>query len=219
MGVVLMIMTIGGLIVATVLLAISYFTKKTWLRIFVLGGITTWLVGYVILLFVGSIFSEEKMLAFNEPKEFCGFYFDCHLHTAVTDVRKTKQIGDRKAQNEFYIVKVKVFSDAKQATLHLIETKAEAYDEGGRIYSRDLEAEKLLPTADVSLNQDVAANQSFEKEIVFDITEPAQSVRLLVTEGYGVDKIIEAVLVGDEESIGHKRNYFKLETNEQVAGN
>ncbi|MGI8786850.1 MAG: DUF4352 domain-containing protein [Pyrinomonadaceae bacterium] len=217
MGVVLLAMTIGGLIIAAILLTFSYFTKKIWLRTFVLGGVFVWFASYAILLFVGSFFSEEKTLALNEPKEFCGFYLDCHLHAAVSDVRKTKTIGDKTASGEFYIVKVKVSSDAKQATLHLIETNAEAFDEGGRIYSRDLEAEKFLPTADVSLNRDVAANASFEKEIVFDISEPAKSVRLLVTEGYGIDHAIEAILIGDEDSIGHRRNYFNLEQQTQTS--
>lgn len=217
MGVVLLTMTIGGLVIAAGLLAISFFAKLNWLRIFVLGGVTVWLLGYAILLFVGSHFSEEHTLALNQPKEFCGFYLDCHLHTQVSDVRKTKQIGDQTAQGEFYIVRLKVFSDAKQAKMRLIEPKAEATDEAGRTYTRREEAEKFLPTANVSLNQDVSAGQNFEKEIVFDVTEPAENVRLLVTEGYGIDKAIEAVLIGDEDSIGHKKNYFSLETGNQIA--
>ncbi|CAN5590773.1 hypothetical protein BH24ACI2_BH24ACI2_03460 [soil metagenome] len=80
MGVVLMSMTIGGLIVAVILLIFSFITNQTWLKTFVFGGVAVWLIGYVILLFVGSIFSEEKTLVLNEPKEFCSFYFDCHMH-------------------------------------------------------------------------------------------------------------------------------------------
>ena len=62
MGVILLAMTIGGLIIAAILLAISYFAKLSWLRTFVLGGVIIWIFGYVILLFVGSIFSEERNL-------------------------------------------------------------------------------------------------------------------------------------------------------------
>lgn len=217
MGVVLLAMTIGGFVIAAILLTVSFFARLNWLRTFVLGGVTVWVLGYAILLFVGSYFSEEHTLGLNQSKEFCGFYLDCHLHTAVTDVRKTKQIGDQTTQGEFYIVKLKVFSNAKQATMHLVEPKTEATDENGRIYTRREEAEKFLPTANVSLSQDLAAGQSFEKEIVFDVSEPAENVRLLVTEGYGIDKAIEAVLIGDEDSIGHKKNFFSLETREQIA--
>ena len=61
---------------------------------------------------------------------------------------RLKQIGDKTAQGEFYIVKVKIFSDAKQATLRLLEDKSEVTDdEGGRIYARREMAERLLPSS------------------------------------------------------------------------
>ncbi len=219
MGVILLVMTIGGLIIAAILLAVSYFAKLNWLKTFVFGGVTVWLVGYVILLFVASIFSEEQNLGLNQPKEFCGFYLDCHLHTAVLDVRKTKQIGDKTANGEFYVVKVKVFSDAKNPSiaLRLLEPKAEVTDKDGKTYIRILEAENELPTAKVPLNQDVKTNDPFEKEIVFDLPTDAKNPRLDISEGYGIDKAIEAVLIGDEDSFLHKRNYFNLETSEKLA--
>ena len=93
MGVVLLAMTIGGLVIAAIAFVIAYSAKIGWLKTFVLGGVFTWLAGYLILLAIGSIFSVERTLAFNEPKEFCGFYFDCHIHTAVTGVRTAKTIG------------------------------------------------------------------------------------------------------------------------------
>ena len=46
MGVLLMLMTIGGLIVAAVLLVIALIGKKKWLRNFVLGGVALWFVFY-----------------------------------------------------------------------------------------------------------------------------------------------------------------------------
>lgn len=214
-------MTIGGLIMAAVLLVFSFLKNIAWLRTFVLGGVVIWLVGYAILLFVNSIFSEEKILALNEPKEYCGFYLDCHLHTVVTDVRTAKQIGDKTAEGEFYIVKVKVFSNAKNPSIafHLIEPKAEITGESGRIYSRLKEVENQLPTGQVELNQDIKGAETIEKEIVFDITESSKDLKLLITEGYGIDKAIEAVLIGDEDSILHKHSYFKLEAENQFVSN
>src|SRR5688572_27680689 len=123
MGVLLMVMTIGGLVVAAIVLAVSAYTRKTWLRNFVLGGVTVWLMVYAVMLFGSSLASEEIELWLNEPKEYCGFYLDCHMHTAVTGVRRTKTIGDRTANGEFYVVTVKVFSNAKAATLGFGELK------------------------------------------------------------------------------------------------
>ena len=220
MGVLLMLMTIGGLVVATILLAVSLFTKKAWLAKFTLGGVAVWFVFYAVMLFGFSIFSKEKTLALNEAKEYCGFYLDCHMHTVVTGVRTAKTIGDRIATGEFYIVMVKVFSDARNPniTFRLLEPKAEVTDGSGRTFTRNTDAESSLPTTQVQLNQDIKGSQTIEKEIVFDITGPGNDLKLLITEGYGIDKYIEAVLVDDEDSICHKRTYFKLEEQKQTAG-
>lgn len=214
MGVILMAMTIGGLLIAGVLLIISFAAKKTWLRTFVLGGVTTWFVGYIILLLVGSIFSEEKTLGLNEPKEFCGFYLDCHMHTSVSDVKKTRTIGDKTANGEFYIVKVKVFSDAKRVDLGLLNPKLYVIDDNGKRYARVEAVENPAPPFD----QKVPAGGSFEREVVFDLPADVKNPRLDIAEGIGIDKVIETVLIGDEDSIFHKRNYFKLEEQTQTAG-
>ncbi len=127
-------------------------------------------------------------------------------------MRTAKQIGDREAKGEFYIVKVKVFSDAKNPNIafRLLEPKAEIADVQGHIYMRNKAIENLLPTSQIQLNQDIKGTETLEKEIVYDITGPSDQLKLLVTEGYGVDKYIEAVLIDDEDSILHKQTYFKL---------
>ncbi len=213
MGAILLMMTIGGLIAAAILLAISFWTKKAWLTNFVLGGVSVWFIFYAIIFFISSIFSEEKTLALNEPKEFCGFYIDCHMHTAVSDVQKTKNFGGKTAIGEFYIVKIKVSSDAKQVPLNLITPNFEVVDADGNRFQRDASLEKPEP----NWEQKVPAGGSFEKEVVFDLPTEIKNPRLDVREGYGIDHAIEAILVGDEDSFLHKRLYFKLEEQPQTA--
>src|SRR5215468_2076581 len=128
MGVLLMLMTIGGLIVAAILLGIAWLNQSAWLKKFVIGGLAVWFAFYVAMLLGFSFFSTEATLTANEPKEFCGFYLDCHMHTSVTGVRRTKTLGDRVATGEFYIVTVKVFSNAKRATLGLHTVDAHVVD-------------------------------------------------------------------------------------------
>ncbi len=210
MGVLLMLMTICGLVAAFILLVISVFTKKAWLRKFVFGAVATWFVFYAILLFGTSLLSKEKTLHLNEPKAFCGFYIDCHMHTTVTNVRKAKTIGYKTANGEFYVVKVKVFSDAKRATLGLITVDALVVDEQNREFARDEQAELQLGEQP-PFEKKILPVESFEKEIVFDLPADAKNPRLDVREGYGIDHVIEAVLIGDEDSLFHKRIRFNLE--------
>ena len=216
MGVLLMATTIGGVLVAMVLLAVSIATRKALLRNLVFGGVAVWSVFYFAMLIGSSLHSEEKELGFNQPKEFCGFYLDCHMHTAVTDVQRTKTIGNKSANGEFYIVKVKVFSNAKQATLGLVAVDAHVVDASGRTYSRDSQAETLLPSQP-DFDRKISPIENFEKDIVFDLPEDVASPRLDIREGYGIDHVIEALLVDDEDSVLHKRAYFRLEAPGETA--
>ncbi len=218
MGVLMMLMTIGGLMIAAVLLLLAFWKRQSWLKHFVLGGLTVWFTTYAFLFFTASFFSREKVLGLNEPKEFCGFYFDCHLHASVSGIRTASEIGNTKAQELFYIVKVKISNDAKREALQMTAPDFEVLDEGGRMYTRISAAEKNLESAKVPFDQKVPAGGSFEKEIVFDITEPAaQSLKLSVTNTHGIDRLIEAVLIDDEDSLGHKRTFFKLNTNSEMT--
>lgn len=217
MGALLMLMTIGGVISAFILLMISIFTKRAWLRKFVFGGVFVWFVFYAILLVAASLFSKDKTLALNEPKAFCGFYLDCHLHAAVTGVRTTKSLGDKTANGKFYIVKVKIFSDAKQATLGLITVDANIFDAQNRKFVRDEQAERQLEEQP-PFEKQISPVESFEKEIVFDLPSDAKNPRLDIREGYGIDHAIEAVLIDDEDSVLHKRNYFSVLEQSQTVG-
>lgn len=220
MGVLLMLMTIGGLVVAAVVLVIALITKKTWLRTFVVGGVAVWFVFYAAMLLGFSLTSTEKVLAAGEAKEYCGFYLDCHMHTTVTNVRTAKTLGSVSAKGTFYIANVKVFSDAKNDTinLHLIEPKARIILANGEHIERDLVAESTLPTSNIKLDQDISNNQTIEKEIVFDVPTHTVDPKLLITEGHGIDKTIEHVLVDDEDSVFHAQTFFELREQNETAG-
>lgn len=217
MGVLLMLMTIAGLIAATILLAIALSTGKTWLRNFVLGGVAVWFAFYAAMLFGLSLNSEEKSLALNEPKEFCGFYLDCHMHAAVTNVRRTKTIGERRSSGEFFIVTVKVFSNAKRASLGLVSVNARVIDEKDRSYTRDVAAEAELG-AQPEFETRIGPADTFEKKIVYDLPSGIVNPRLDIREGYGIDRVIEVVLIGDEDSFFHARNYWALSVPPAVVG-
>ena len=220
MGVLLMLMTIGGLIAAIVLLIAALVTKTKWLRNFVLSGVVVWFAFYAVMLFGFSLTSAETVLAAGQPKEYCGFYLDCHMHTVVTGVRTATNIGGVAAKGIYYIANVKVFSDAKNGNvaLRLIAPKARVVLANGEKIKRDAAAEAKLPTANIRLDSDIHNNETIEKEIVFDLPPGAADPKLLVTEGYGIDKTIECVLVGDEDSIFHAKTFFDLSESPALAG-
>lgn len=220
MGVILMLMTIGGLVVAGILLMISVIGKKVWLTKFTLGGVAVWFAFYAVMLFGFSFASTEKTLAVDEPKAFCGFYLDCHMHTAVIGVRTAKTIGALAANGVYYIVKVKVFSDARNPniTLRLLEPSIGVKDLSNKFYVRNEVAERMLPSAGIDLGQEIRSRETNEKEVVFDLPGDVKDPRLDIREGYGIDRYIEAVLVDDEDSLFHNRTYFKIQEQKDNVG-
>ena len=210
MGVLLMLMTIGGVLVAGILLVVAVVMKKAWLSTFVFGGVVVWFAFYFAMLFGTSYSSGDKDLALGQPKKFCGFYLDCHLNAAVADVRRIARIGNKSARGEFYIVKVHVFSDAGRATLSLGTVDAHVIDRTGQTYNRDMLAEGELPPQP-EFGIKVGPESSFTKEIVFDLPAKVENPRLDLKAGSEVDRLIETFLINDEDSVLHKRTYFKLE--------
>ena len=216
MGLLLIAMTVGGLILAAVMLAISIYTKKTWLSNFVCGGVMVWFMFYFAMLSGISAVSEEKNLGPNEPKRFCGFYLDCHMHAAVTSLRAAKSIGNKIANGEFYIVTVKVFSNAKAASLALNAVDAHVVDLEGRSYYRDYDAELSLLPQPVFATP-VSPVESFKKEIVFDLPRELREPRLDIREGSRVDRLVEGMLIYDADNFFHKRTYFNLAGEPETA--
>jgi hypothetical protein len=212
MGVLLMLMSIGGVVFGVVLIVIALATGRRWLRNFVVAASAVWFGFYALMLLGFSVASKEQTLGLNEPKEFCGFYLDCHVHTEVTGVRTAENIGDITAAGRFYIVTVKVFSDARNpsVSLRLLAPEAVIIDRRSNRYTRNLSAENLLPSGPVDLGLDIHSNESIEKDLVFDVPTDAADPRLDIREGYGIDHVIEAVLVDDEDSLLHRRKYFDL---------
>jgi hypothetical protein len=92
--------------------------------------------------------------------------------------------------------------------------EATMIDEGPRLFSRIEKAEEQLPLGSkIPFNQPVQPNGSFEKEIVFDLTEPSQELNLSLTDTHGVNKFVELFLIGDEDSLFHEPKLFIIKTN------
>ena len=221
MGAPLLLLTVMGLLAAAIVSVLAWRNGWTALMRFAVGGALVWLGVYFALLLYFSLSSKEKTLAFNEPKEFCGFYLDCHLHAAVTEVKKLKTIEPQTARGLFYVVQVKVFSDAQRATIGLLKPYARIKAADGLTYERDAAAEAAWEKANgpsVPLDKIVGPQgDSFSKTIVFDVPDDASQPRLQITEGYWIDAVLETVIIGDEDSLLHQRAKFSLDTSTVTA--
>lgn len=205
LGILMLLGTVGLVVLAVVLLVQARLARRSapWRLIGV--GAAGWASIYVALLLGSSLTSSERVLTADQDKKFCGFYIDCHMQVAVTRVDTLRELGLRKANGLFYVVTLRVSSDAVRARLSLIEPRLVMRDGAGRRY------ENVPNTADMqALTRQIGPEESFESTVVFDLPEDASNLRLQVSEGFWIDRLIEALLIGDEDSVLHKKTSFRI---------
>ncbi|MEO8294331.1 MAG: hypothetical protein ABI613_02370 [Gemmatimonadota bacterium] len=212
-GVLLLVMLIGGLtggeMLARQLPGMGWARGRAVVRRAMLGGV----VVYATLLLTVSLTSQEEMLGQGVPKRFCGFYLDCHLGVAVQGVERATTIGAAHAAGSFYIVTIRVSSNAKRATLMMKDPRVVVLDARGNRFERATTAEAELgkvSSPPAPFAQPVIAGASFDTRVVFDLPNEVRAPRLLIRDVRGVDVVIESLLTGDEDSMLHKPTTFKL---------
>ena len=205
LGILMVLGTVALVVLAAAILVHARITKRPlpWRPLlFTAGG---WAVVYTTMLLASSLTSDERVLDVAQDKKFCGFYLDCHMQVAVTSVDTVREIGLRRANGVFYVVTLRVSSDAVRARLNLIAPRLVLRDAGGRSYDQVPD-----PQGAAALAREIGPEESFSSTVVFDVPEDATNLRLHVSMGVWVDRLIEAVLIGDEDSILHKRTSFRI---------
>jgi hypothetical protein len=131
------------------------------------------------------------------------------------DTARVLGAGDRPASAAglFYVVTLRVSSTAVGATLRLFDPRLEIRDGAGRKYARHAAAEAALAARGLpveSLDRPLAAGESFLTTVAFDVAADAPAPRLTVSEGIWAERLVELILIGDEDSFLHKGTLFEL---------
>lgn len=204
-GILLLLVTVVAAFVATVgVIHALLREKRELLRAIGLGALI-WAGAYLAILLTMSLTSRPRVLGLHEAKRFCGFYLDCHLGVSVeaVDTAQTSAAGRR------WIVTVRVSSTALRARLRLHDVRAVVIDGQGRRFTRDTAAEQRLAGV-ASLERPLEPGESYTVRLVYDLPLDAAAPALAVTEGYAVDRLIELLLAGDEDSLLHATTTLRL---------
>lgn len=142
---------------------------------------------YLLLLAVVTLGMGHQTLPPGTPQRFCGFYLDCHLSVTVTQVERTPSAWN---------VKLRLANDARRVALAPHGLKVELMRGDSTV--------ELVPDV-TDLETPIAAGESREFSVAFAATGEGETPALRVTEGAGVDRIIEGVLLGDDDALGRVR--------------
>lgn len=212
-GILLLLLTVVAAFVATVGVIHALLREKRELLQAIGLGALIWTAAYAAILLTMSLTSQPRVLGLHEAKRFCGFYLDCHMGVAVEAADTTKTIGAAPTQllaaGRFWIVTVSVSNTALREPLRLHRARAMVVDGQGRRYERDSAAEQRLG-GEASLDRQAGPGESYTVRLVFDLAVDSATPTLYVTEGYGIDHLIELVLAGDEDSLLHAKTSFRL---------
>lgn len=203
-GVPLLAVTVFGLFAAGVASVVLIRRGRAPLAWSIALVATAWLGAYATVLVVTSMMSRERTLAIGETKRFCGLYLDCHMGVAVERVDTMSVIGGIHAGGTFYVVTLRVSSDARGASLHLEDPNIVVVDREGFRHERSLEAEQALGRARlIELERPVEAGDSFTRAVVIDVPHDVREPRLHVTMGGFLDRTAELAVIGDEDAVLH----------------
>jgi hypothetical protein len=203
-GVLLLALTILGVLAAAVACVVSLMRGRAHIARPIAMVAVAWIAAYAALLIVTSLASRERTLALGETKRFCGFYLDCHMGVAVERVDTMSSIGDLRAGGTFYVVTLRVSSDARRVSLRLEQPSIAIVDAEGFRYDRSRAAERRLARDEpIDLEHPVEAGHSFSRAVVIDVPHGVRNPRLRVTMGGSLDRAVELAVIGDEDAFLH----------------
>lgn len=180
------------------------------------------LAGYGVTLVGASTVSRDWELAPGQEKYFCEI--DCHLAYSVVGTEKSKTIGSsadqRTAAGVFYVVTLRTRFDELTISPHRGDSPltpspraVTMIDDQGRTYSLSTDGQQALESSLAGrwtpLDTPLRPGESYTTALVFDLPADAHGLKLLVASPT-VPAWIGQFLIGDEDSILHKKVYLRV---------
>ena len=201
--------TMGLTILLALATVVLFFTRRNWAR-YALPAIAVLLVGYAAVLGFFSWASYDRTVARGDEKFFCAM--DCHIAYSVQNVERMLTLGD----GQFYVVTLRSHFDERtiapwrgNGALTPDPPELVLIDGSGRQFAVSATGQKAWEATrpqSHSMLDPLRPGESYETTWVFDVPADAQSVRLFA----GWHGFPSYLLIGDEDSPGHRKTYFAL---------
>lgn len=212
----LTVMTIGGAALIAILAHRRNSPRVT--RTFA-GGAGILGLAYMAGVIATSAASTEQTLPAGDVKWFCGFYLDCHLGMSIDRTEKLSSIpalnGHARPNGSFHVITVRLHNSARNPNIDMLlyRPRLTIVDALGRRYERSPATENGLRVGNRPpplAAETKVTHDPVTATLVFDLPADVREPRLEINEGWFVDRIIELGLMGDENSLFHKRILFAI---------
>jgi hypothetical protein len=191
----------GGTFVAPAAILILWFARKPKLARLVAMVAGTAAVIYLALLLGFSASSRSNTMALGQEKYFCEI--DCHLAYSVVDVKRQPNTSS----TDLFVTLRTRFDETttsanrpKDAPLTPPRREVRLVDGEGRMYSP-------ISSAGSALMTPLKPAESYTTQLVFQVPRDAGGLRLLIR---AVPAWPDHVVIGDENSWGHRKTYLAL---------
>lgn len=180
------------------------------------------LAAYGTTLLAASMASRDHLLSTGEEKYFCEI--DCHLAYSVAGVERTKILTasprDASASGEFYVVTVRTRFDERTISPHRGDSPLTPsprtitiVDDHGNSYPISTQGqqglEDLLGSRWTPLTTSLRPGETYVTQFAFDLPPSARGLKLLIASPTA-PAWIGRVVIGDEDSLFHKKVYLRL---------
>lgn len=166
-------------------------------------GLALFISFYAVLLIGFSLMSPQKVLAMHQMQCFDDW---C---ASVEQVVQRTTIGPVHARGVYYLVTIRVTSQAKRISQRALDAAVFLLDEQGMRYDLSPQGQKSLETAGEAgqpLNSWVDAGGSFTYTAVFDLPAKTNKPGLVISHG----SFPGLIIIGDAQSFLHKPTIVRL---------
>ncbi|MEO6890044.1 MAG: hypothetical protein ABI456_11890 [Ktedonobacteraceae bacterium] len=202
-----LILAVLGCVVALFLLG-YFLLRRQWGRARrILLALGSFLVVYAVVLLSVSLLSPQRVLAMHQNR--------CFDDWCLSVERAVQQptIGDAPtvvtAHGTFYLVTVRVSSQARGITQRALDAQVYLLDAGGQRFDLDASGQQALDATGQGgqpLDSRLAPGGSFTRTVVFDLPRSSSHLALVVTHGLFPDVLI----IGSEQSLFHKPTIIQI---------
>ncbi len=203
----ILILAALGCILALIVLIYSLLRRRWGQAKRILLFLGSFLVVYAVVLIIVSLLSPQRIFAMHQNRCFDDW---C---VSVEQVVQQPTVGTAPkvitARGVFYLVTMRVSSQAKAVSQRALDAQVYLLDGGGQRHNPDPSGQQALDAGGQggqALNSELAPGGSFTRTTVFDVPRGSSGLSLVITHGLFPDILV----IGSDQSFLHKPTIIQL---------